>query len=318
MSPIMRENEFKKLIEREKHKADVQLYFSSQIDVLIDIVNYGTWLIARAYGSSQKKLEDVIVIGVLLKQVVSMIDAVEVLVSNGAVYPAFLQARAAFEASLYIDWILKGEADRKGKYYYVSSLRNERLWALRIIQGTPEYHEFTAEIEDLAHYANLRSSQIQSVAKNRLSEIDRILNQTSYKLINNELETLSNKRKREVFWYQPFLKSASLKRIAKDVGRSGEYVYFYERGSKTAHAATYRNHVQFSKKGALSFEPIRNLSKIDTLLKFAMGTVIHTYKSVVIKYRQGELQKLVQKYRKDWRQSFLNIPAVQYTSSEGD
>ncbi len=310
----MPENEFKKLLDREKHRADVQQHFSSQLSTLTDMVNYGTWLIPRAYDSSQRKLEDVIIIGVLFKQVVSMTDAVEVLTSNGAVYPAFLQARAAFEASLYIDWILKGEADRKARYYYVSSLRNERLWASRIIEGTPEYHEFTDDIQDLASYVNFKSPEIQQMANRQLSEIDRILNQETFKPINDEFDALKKKRKRELYWYQPLLKGGSLRRIAKDAGRSSQYVFFYERGSKVTHVATYRNHVQFSKGGAFTLEAIRNLREIDSLLHFTMGIVLHTYKSIISKYRQGELQNLGRKYKTDWQQSFLNIPSVEYKS----
>jgi hypothetical protein len=312
---IMAENELKKLLDREKHKTDVKQYFSSQIDALTDMVNYGSWLIPRAYDSSKKKLEDVIIITVLLKQVVTMIDAVEILVSNGAVYPAFLQARAGFEASLYIDWILKEEADKKARYYYISNIRHERLWALRIIEGTTEQQEFTIEVKDLAPYRNFKNSNIQHMAQERLSEIDRILNQDNFKPINDELEMLKKKRKREPYWYQPLLKAISLKRIAKAVERGSEYVYLYEIGSKITHAASYRNHIQFSKGGKFAFEPIRNLREIDTLLRFAMGAVlINTYKSILSKYRHGELQNFAHKYQNYWRQSFLNMPSVEYKS----
>jgi hypothetical protein len=314
----MQESEFKKLLDREKHKADVQQHFSAQVSVLTDMVNYGTWLIPRAYDSSQKKLEDVIVIGVLLKQVVSMIDSVEVLVSNGTIYPAFLQARAALEASLYIDWILKEGSDKKARYYYVSNLRYERLWALRIIEGTLEQQEFTNDVQDLAPYVNFKSSDIQQKAKARLPEIDRILNQDNFRPINDDFEMFKKRRNREPYWYQPLFERISLRRIAKEVGRGSEYVYLYEIGSKHTHAASYRNHIQFSKGGVFVFEPIRNLSEIDTLLKFVMGTVLKTYESIIRKYRQGELQNFVRKYKNDWRQSFLNISSVEYKSPKND
>jgi hypothetical protein len=254
----MRENEYKELLDRQRHKDDVQRYFANQISVLTDIIDYGTWLIPRAYDSSPKKLEDVVLIGVLLKQVVGMIDALEILVSNGAISAAFLQARAALEASLYMDWILKGQADKKAIYYYVSNLRNERFWALRIIEGTTEHDDLMNEIQDIAPYVNFNSFEIQKVAKKRLSEIDRILDQTSYKPINDDFETLRAKRRREVYWYQPLLKRGSLRSIAKDVNRYSEYLYLYERGSKATHAASYRNHIQFSRGGTIVFEPIRN------------------------------------------------------------
>lgn len=310
----MRESEFKKILDREKHKTDVQKYFSSQITVLTDMVNYGTWLIPRAYDSSQKKLEDVIVIAVLFKQVVTMIDTVEILVSNGAVYPAFLQARAALEASLYIDWILKEKAEKKAIYYYVSNLRNKRLWALRMMEGTTEQQEFTIEVADLVPYMNFKNSNVQQIAQEQSKEIDRILSQDNFKPINDEFELLKRKRKREPYWYQPLLKPISLKRIAKDVERVSQYIYIYETGSKITHAASYRHQIKFSKGGEITFEPIRNLNEIDTMLRISMRVALDTYKSIISKYRHGELQNFIKKYKNDWRQSFLNMPSVEYKS----
>ena len=53
-------------------------------------------------------------LGALLRQIVTMLDGVEVLLSNGASYTAQLQLRALLEASIYIEWILKGDGDKKG------------------------------------------------------------------------------------------------------------------------------------------------------------------------------------------------------------
>jgi len=148
----LKEKEFRQIIDREKHKQDARQIFHKQIELLVDLVNYGSNLMVRAYDSSKKKLEDVIVIGVLLKQVISMMDATEILASHGSPQPAFLQARSAFEASIYIDWILKSEAEKKAKYYYVSNLRNVRLWTLRYLKGTQENNAFSQSISDLINY----------------------------------------------------------------------------------------------------------------------------------------------------------------------
>jgi len=148
----MKEKEFKLIIDRERHEKDAQTYLSKHTELLIDFINYGSSLIPRVYDSSNKKLEDIVVIAVLLKQVVAMIDAVEVLISKGAVSTSHLQARAAFEASLYIDWILQGDSEKKAKYYYVANLRNQRLWALRFKTGTPEEKIFSKAFEDLEKY----------------------------------------------------------------------------------------------------------------------------------------------------------------------
>jgi hypothetical protein len=145
----MKEKALESILYREKVKIETEQIFSKQIETLFYMVNYGTYLIARAYDSSKKNIEDVVVIVVLLKQFVSMIDAIEVLAYQGSVKPAFLQLRSAFEASLYIDWILKNESNKKAKYYYVSNLRNTRTWALRVLEGTREHYDFMQSMADL-------------------------------------------------------------------------------------------------------------------------------------------------------------------------
>jgi hypothetical protein len=125
------EPEFKTIIDREKHKRDFDEHFTEVETLLRDIANYGSNLIPRCFVSSKRKLEDAIIIGTLLKQVVAMVDAAELLISNAALYSSHLQARAGFEASLFIDWIIKNDTEKKAKYFYVSNLRGDKLWAQR-------------------------------------------------------------------------------------------------------------------------------------------------------------------------------------------
>jgi hypothetical protein len=91
----------------------VEEHFSSQTALLRDLANYGSNLIIRAFDSSPKKMAEVVICGVLLKQVVAMVDAVEVLLSAGCGHAAYLPARAAFEASVYSDWMLFSDGERK-------------------------------------------------------------------------------------------------------------------------------------------------------------------------------------------------------------
>ena len=264
----MREKEFKLILDREKHESDVKTHFSKHIDLLVDLVNYGTNLIPRSYDSSNKKLEDIIIIIVLLKQIVLMTDAVEILISRGAVGAAHLQARAAYEASLYIDWILKEETEKKVKYYYVSNLRNRRLWALRFIGGTRERETFSETISELDNYINnIDFENIGEKAEEELSGIDKILSKEVWSDINIEFEERKKKSGIEPYWYK-MLGITSIRRLAKKVGRLAEYDIYYSRSSEIMHAASYKEHVQFS-KGHVRFEPIRHIGEIHNVLMFA-------------------------------------------------
>lgn len=110
------------ILNREEAQGHAREHFSPQLALLRDLANYGSNLVIRAFNSSPKKMEDAVICGVLLKQIVAMLDAVEVLLSAGVAQAAFLPARAAFEASLYLDWILLGDSERKAQCYIVFQL----------------------------------------------------------------------------------------------------------------------------------------------------------------------------------------------------
>jgi hypothetical protein len=309
----MRESEFKPILDRDKHERDVKQYFSKHIDLLVDLANYGSNLIPRVYDSSNKKLEDIVIIGVLLKQVVSMIDAVEILISKGAVGPANLQARAAFESSIYIDWILMNESEKKAKYYYVSNLRTQRLWALRLKAGTPEREVFSRTFQYLEKHLKATSLEnIEEQATEALSKIDSLLTRNGWKEINLEFDRRKDKKTgAERYWYR-MLGITSIRQLAEQVGRLGEYDLFYSRSSEVMHATSYRDHIQFD-KGIVFFEPIRQLKDMHNLLRFITSVALSTYMSVLKHYRCGELSHFTRKYVRDWRGAFLNIPTVSYT-----
>ena len=318
----MREKELKLIIDREKSKEAAKRIFSKQIEVIVDLVNYGSNLVVRAYESSKKKLEDAIVIGVLLKQVISMVDAAEILASQGAPQPAYLQGRSAFETSLYIEWILLSESEKKAKYYYVSNLRNIRLWTLRYLPGTQENVYFSKMMSGLEEYMKPRlvTKEEEKEAKHQVTEIDRILSQDGYREINGEFEKLRSKKTgAEAYWYKPF-GIESIMKIAEDVGRLHEYFIYYSRGSELAHATSYRDQVKF-KKGRIVFEPVRKLEDMHALLQSVMVVCLSSYLSIINHYRYGERKSLARKYKADWQKAFRNIPSVSYvvaSQSEGD
>lgn len=309
----MKEKEFTSILDRKKHEADVRQHFAKHIDLLVDLANYGSNLIPRAYDSSAKKLEDVIVVGILLKQVVSMIDAVEVLISKGIVSPANLQARAAFEASLYIDWILKGESSKKAKYYYASNLRSRRLWALRSKTGTQEKEVFSQSFRDIGNYDKIVDlDRVEEEANEELKKVDAFLSKPGWAEINKEFEQKKNKKTgAEAYWYR-LLGVSSIRQLAKDVGRIGEYDLFYSRGSEIMHAASYKDHVRFS-RDTINFLPIRQLKDIHIVLRFITIVAISSFFSILKHYRHGELQSFTRKYVQDWKAAFLDIPSVSYT-----
>lgn len=302
------ESEFPPLLDRGKARADVNRAFSGQVEMLRDVTNYGTNLIPRCFGSSDKELKDIIVLATLLRQVVAMLDGVELLVSNGAVHTAALQARALFEASAFIDWILSANSEKKATYYYVHNLRRQRRWAQRFQKGSPEAAAYTALVPDLP---SLRDQNATNQAAKTLKDIDRVLSQAEFAVASQAFDRCARESGNgDRAWYVP-LGPQSVRGILSAVGRSAEYAIFYNAWSETMHSSNYEQHVRMG-KGTVTFEPIRHLSGFRSLFTFTAATVLHTYRKVLEHYRPGELPAHSRKYLENWQKALMEVPTIQY------
>jgi len=304
----MSDQAFKSILDRDKAEADIREHFQPQTDLLGDLVNYGTNLIPRAYGSSAKTVVDVVVCGVLLKQIVAMTDAIEVLARSGIVHAAFLPARAALEASLYLDWILFSDSEHKVNCYVVATLRQERIWALRAIKGSAEAQTFDSITEELGVDIHALHPTLAVEAKKHLAEVNRNLSQPLLKAIDREFDKLRKKRKRDVEWYN-VIGAKSVRQIAREVGRLPQYEFNYSKGSQVAHSGLYKDHVRF-RTGEVRFRAIRSIVEIDELLSMVIPVVIKTYFNVIRYYRPGELKAFAHRYLEEWRAPFFSIKRV--------
>jgi hypothetical protein len=305
-----------KLLDREKAAAEVAQHFQEHLDALTDMVNYGTNLIIRAYSSSEKRSLDVVVLGVLLKQMVAMLDAADVLLRAGIVHATFLPARAALEASLYIDWILLSNSDHKAACYLVASLRHERMWALRGMKGSPEAKAMDAVMAELGIDIHEIHPDLEEGASKHLDEVNRNLAQSDLKPIDELFDQIRKKRGRDFDpeWYAP-AGAKSLRQMAKELGRLPQYEFNYSKGSHVTHSALYKDHVRF-KKQQVRFRAIRSLRDIDELLNTTMPVFFGTYLNIVKHYRAGEAQAFARHYVEHWRGPFLGVKQVKIVEAD--
>jgi hypothetical protein len=260
--------------------------------------------------SSDRKLADAIILATLLRQAVAMLDGIEILLSNGAVYAANLQMRALFEASVYIDWIQLSDTEIRAAYYYVHNLRRMRTWARRSQPGSPEWQEFRSVVNDFG--ISVRD-EVRDSDKTKLSEIDQALSTPKYVAINNEFDEHRRGRRHDPAWYVPLVGKGkgNLGTLSKAVNRESQYRLLYSATSEVMHASNYGHHVKFA-TGKLTLLPIRYLEGFDMALSFSLSTAIHTYRQVLGRYRPDELSNFARKYVESWRKEFRNMPKVQY------
>jgi hypothetical protein len=164
---IIPEDPYKGLLDDEGATAFASEQLKTWTNLLRDLANYGSHLIPRAYSSSGKTLGDAVLVGTLLRQLVAMIDAIEILLCRSAVHAATLQLGAMFEASVYIDWMRAGDRENKAAYYYVHNLLRLRLWAMRVQSDTAESSSF----KDIMNKADLPVDEtLRDEGKNQVQD----------------------------------------------------------------------------------------------------------------------------------------------------
>jgi hypothetical protein len=266
-------------------------------------------------ADSKRSLADAVILATLSRQVVSMLDGIEVLLSNGAVYAANLQLRALFEASVYIDWILDSDTERKAAYYYVHNLRRMRIGAGRLQPGSPEWQDFASVVKDFSIKID---EKIADSATTRAKEIDEALSKPKYSGINKEFDECRKGKRYDPAWYAPLLPKGqrTLAAISKAVGRESLYRLLYSGASEVMHSSNYGHHLEYS-DGKLTLLPIRLLKGFDITLSFSLSIAIHTYRRVLGTYRPAELSSsFPRKYLENWRTEFRNMPKIRYRSDD--
>ena len=299
------------LFDRNEAQVVAQLHLAPQLELLIDLANYGSNLLARTFGSSQKQISDLVICGVLLKQLITMVDAIEVLLRSGCGPAAQLQGRAVLEVSITIDWMLLRDSKYRASCFMVSNYRAERNWALRAIHGTAENSEFNERTQAQYEISEEITGNGDAM-RARVQEIDDLLSQPELKRVNEEFERLRKKNKFsfDSEWHEA-AGTKSIRQMAKDVGRSAEYDVFYAIGSNSVHGKSYKEHLAIH-SDQVHFKPIRHLSKADILIRTVVSTTLGTYRKLLETYRPDELPTFANKYKSDWQTAFNNITCMNY------
>lgn len=306
----MNDESFKYILNRKEPVEALNKHFRDALNLIRDVVDYGTNLIPRCFKSSERKLEDIVILAVLLKHIDSMLDGLEVLVSQGCIYAAHLQVRSLFEAFLNLEWILREDTSKRALQYYVWNLRLRRKWALRFVSSSADHNNFIKKVEKYQESLLARSQEHNDEASEQADAISNLLSKEPYHEINQEFDRLKGDRKYDVPWYKPAGPS-SIADMAERVGYGAEYEVFYSQYSQIMHASSQLDNVKFA-NGSITFEPIRKLDRLRPILNVGIGFSIKAFKTVLNKYRPQEIQNFSEKYAKDWRDAFLSIKDVTY------
>jgi hypothetical protein len=180
----MPESPHPSLLNREQAAGFITEKYGPQLALLEQMVNYASNLIPRAYGRSEKQMLDLMVWLGFLKQFASMVDAAAVLLRAGSVHASFVPLRVAFEAALYLEWLLVSDGAKKANYYYVGDIRKERIWGLRAQRATAEGSDFLNEMGQLGEDIAAGRPSLNDEGIKHVKDTERILSLPEYAQTN--------------------------------------------------------------------------------------------------------------------------------------
>jgi hypothetical protein len=80
-----------------RESENIEKYYGEELKILNEIIEYGLGLLKRCYATSPKKdITDAVLLGMLLKNVLTMLDSIEILLSQASVFSAHLPLRGLF------------------------------------------------------------------------------------------------------------------------------------------------------------------------------------------------------------------------------
>jgi hypothetical protein len=305
-----------KIYGRDDAEAMVKKELSKQIELLQDLVNYGTNLIPRCYISSKRETQDTVIIAGLLSHAVSMLDGITVLLRQGAVFPSELLLRSLFESRIAIHWILKKDTKQRATQYHVWHLREELNWTRVAIKGTDENQILNDAFKSnmKGEFAKQRTER-EPEAKEQEKKILALLSDPELKSINDEFERLrtpkskGKRKKHDAHWYALYGGPQSIREMCGQLELSGDYNIFYSSASGVAHATTLTDKVT-PQGNDLIFAQIRSLNEVEQIISYTVSNALMVFRTLLEHYRYGELEAFSRKYLRDWQAPYMTIPKV--------
>lgn len=310
----MPDNPHTAILDRTIFRTLIGESFSPQMDVLEQMVNYGTNLLPRCYASSNKRIPDTVAILSFLKHAVSSLDAIHILAREGAILACMTHIRSLFEIDLNLRWIFREDFENRATAYFVWSLRRKRYWLRCYLEGTPEYAANIAHMEG-SPGENITVPFSQEVIQAAIAKEDRRLQLPEVADVNRMFDQHMSGSGKDVEWYRPF-GPTSIRDMAIRLGDEGHYKVFYSQLSRMTHGLSLENQFHFdAAKKEVIFDHIRTLDSLDFVLQLTFTYSLRIYKHSLEYFRYGELDAFSRKYITEWRAATTSIPKVKKDGS---
>jgi hypothetical protein len=303
---MAKEKALDSIIDRDIAKASAKEAYAETNELLIDLVNYGSNLIARAFDQSTKKLPDIIIIGHFAKSAISALDSIQIGFNEASYLSVKLAIRALLEASFQLEWLLQGDTEKRAKQFHVSLLRQKKLTNDLYMGSLPGSKQLFTSFTNRGFSDPAASlGSLAAAVTHQNNAIDNALSSPEYLAINQEFQRTAQ-NDFDKHWYSLFGGPRSIKQLADSINKTVEYKVFYSNYSQFMHSSHFETNITFEDTSVV-FENIRNLDNILPDLNFACSLIFRVYRWITQKYLPSEEQQFSLKYIQDWRERYHEL-----------
>lgn len=284
----------KSIFKRENAIVNVNLILKKKINIAIEVRNYGSNLIFKAYKNSEHELLDSVLILNFLLRSVNLLDSIVVLAKEGchSTVPYFI--RGIIENSFYIEWLLAKNSQKRTEYFYTYILYEE-LQSNSFAKDNPKGFIENLDAEDL-----LLTKDFESFFDSRENPVEKIKNHLKTHFPNHYKRLKDNVPAK---WYSVNKNINSLEDIAREIDRKAEYKIFYRNYSKSIHSTNIRENLKVTKRGG-EVTPTRAMGNLDNDLKNTLLFCIRIYRRIIQEYLPDKEDEFNQIYINRWREYF--------------
>lgn len=302
------------LLDRTGVSRMMETAYSDPLNAFGELLDEGVALLQRALGSIDRPVDipDVQVLGVLYRQTLAMLDGFHALISVGAVYASQIPLRSAFEASIYLGWILRDKESR-GIQYYVGEKR-QRVRSLESLEaGTPRNADLIADAKP--KYPELVKTilgeETQELVRAEKERLITHLSESRFRSINESLKALSSEGGAAP-WYRALGGPKNLRELSQRAALLAEYDRLYGGMSEITHASTSIGNIHIPTTGSMIVEPLRHVEGLDTNFALATAILLRSLRLVVDEYKPDEMTGFRTRYSERYRER-LRMPNIEVT-----
>ncbi len=310
-------DEFKEVLDRSGSVAAAKPLIEAACPLLREVVNHGTTAFVRVLRAKDVHggLDEDLAAYVLYRHLLELADGVEVMFSQSVVDAAVPVVRAAFEASLSLDYILSDpNAYAQRSLCWLVGHMHGRLSAYdrldsRSEAGSQYTRAFRDEMGD-----PLEGLLVQFDAKAHADRLRPVLSLPHFAAIEADYKRRKKEKKRRE-WFALMDGPANRQALAKAIGREAEYLSFYAEWSGFSHAADASRVVSPGRvPGEVAFLQLRTPHQMPHRAFMVVRWVIRGTRQMIDHFRPGE--RLDAWYAREVRDRWHALASLQAT--EGD